>query len=143
MKNTIILLGLFILTNIACDKKTTPPEENNNKVIEPIEPEMVLIDKNLTFTYMESIQRLIVDTSFIYTLEPYCIGKYEVTNQEFLQFILDDGYNNSQYWSSEGWDEKEKNEWEMPVYWGEEKKYWHADSCSNSKDTPVRAISFY
>ena len=142
MKNTIILLGLFILTNIACDKKTTPPEENN-KVIEPIEPEMVLIDKDLTFTYMESIQRLIVDTSFAMILEPYYIGKYEVTNQEFLQFVLDDGYNNSQYWSSDGWDEKDKNEWEMPLYWEEEDVYWKADSISNREDTPVHGISYY
>lgn len=140
MKKTILLFVLFALINISCDKKSTPPETTE---IKPIEPEMILIDEDLTFTYMESVQKPVIDTSFVMTLEPYYIGKYEVMNQEFLQFILDNGYNNPDYWTDEGWKKKEENGWTRPLFWGDGIKYWSADSGSNLPDTPVRAISFY
>ena len=84
----VILSLIFLISS--CKKEPSKPDSYE---IKPIEPEMILIDENLTFKYMESVQKPIIDTSFVMTLEPYYIGKYEVMNQEFLQFILDDGYN--------------------------------------------------
>ena len=135
----LVFLSVVCIISFSCRNKPTPPEETE---ITPIEPEMILIDEDLTFTYLESRQKY-VDTSFVYSLEPYYIGKYEVMNQEFLQFILDDGYNNPVYWSENGWGKKEENGWTMPLFWGEGIKFWSADSSSNLPDTPVRAISFY
>ncbi|MFC1714288.1 formylglycine-generating enzyme family protein [Candidatus Poribacteria bacterium] len=40
-------------------------------------------------------------------LPTYQIGKYEVTRGEYRRFIEDDGYQNPDYWSPEGWVWKE------------------------------------
>ena len=42
-------------------------------------------------------------------LPAYQIGKYEVTRGEYRRFIEDGGYENPDYWSSEGWKWKESD----------------------------------
>jgi formylglycine-generating enzyme required for sulfatase activity len=37
------------------------------------------------------------------SVRPFAIGKYQVTNSEFRFFIEDNGYNNADFWSEEGW----------------------------------------
>ncbi|MDQ1355017.1 MAG: hypothetical protein QG657_5326, partial [Acidobacteriota bacterium] len=41
-------------------------------------------------------------------LDEFMMGKYPVTNAEFKNFILDGGYENEDYWMSEGWQWKQK-----------------------------------
>jgi iron(II)-dependent oxidoreductase len=43
-------------------------------------------------------------------LPTYQIGKYEVTRGEYRKFMEAGGYDNSNYWSAEGWKWKEGNE---------------------------------
>lgn len=111
-----------------------------------VEPEMISINENLIFTYgpnwdttfvpPDSLPMLVVE------LEPYEIGKYEVTNEEYEKFVRDGGYRDSAYWSEDGWNCKINENWSLPVYWSEN-KLWLDDSYSNKKNTPVHGISYY
>jgi len=47
----------------------------------------------------------------------YKIGKYEVTNAEYGKFIDTGGYNNSSYWTANGWAYKTNNSLIQPHYW--------------------------
>lgn len=136
----MLLISSLILYLYSCNKKTIEPKEFG---IQPIEPEMILIDKDLTFTYGESWHACPIDTFYTITLEPYYIGKYEITNQEYFQFILDKGYENHEYWSDEGWNAKAKYNWKKPGNWAEYDLLWLTDAKSNRPDSPVHNISFY
>ncbi|MGN6559237.1 MAG: ergothioneine biosynthesis protein EgtB [Candidatus Nitrosocosmicus sp.] len=50
-------------------------------------------------------------------LNNYKIDNCLVTNEEFLQFIADGGYNNYRYWLSDGWDLVINENWNSPLYW--------------------------
>lgn len=45
------------------------------------------------------------------------IARYPVTNEEFMQFIDDGGYENRSLWSIEGWRWKTENGVASPLYW--------------------------
>jgi len=45
------------------------------------------------------------------------ISKYMVTNGEFLRFLQAGGYENSEYWSPEDWQWKEKQAIRHPIFW--------------------------
>jgi formylglycine-generating enzyme required for sulfatase activity/predicted MPP superfamily phosphohydrolase/energy-coupling factor transporter ATP-binding protein EcfA2 len=68
-------------------------------------------------------------------LDEFMIGKYPVTNEEFKVFVDDDGYNNEEYWTKEGWKWKEKEKISVPGYWHEGK--W------NRPNFPVVGVSWY
>ncbi|HEY1432425.1 MAG TPA: SUMF1/EgtB/PvdO family nonheme iron enzyme [Stellaceae bacterium] len=70
-------------------------------------------------------------------MQPFWIGRYPVTNQQFAAFIAADGYGygNRQWWSKEGW------AWlqgEKAV----EPRYWH-DRRWNAPNQPVVGVSFW
>ncbi len=51
------------------------------------------------------------------TVNPFVASKYLITNQEFLEFVVDDGYKNSQYWDKESWQWKQEYEVQHPNFW--------------------------
>lgn len=64
--------------------------------------------------------------SFAYDIEgpqhqvciaPYALGKYPATNQDYLDFIEDGGYQTPDYWMSEGFDLAQREGWQSPLYW--------------------------
>ena len=124
------LFNAIILLFITCEE--TPTEPNNVF----IEPEMVSITENLMFTYGPSWDTTFVPPDslpmLVIELEPYEIGKYEVTNEEYEKFVKDGGYKNSNYWSEDGWDYKINRNWSLPVYWSED-NLWVDDPYSNKK----------
>jgi len=69
------------------------------------------------------------------TLEEYAMARYPITNAEFERFIEDGGYNNSDYWTEAGWQQKEKKGWTQPRLWDDET--W------NSPSQPVVGVSWY
>lgn len=135
-----ILISLLIFLFYTCDKKSTPPEDTE---IIPIEPEMVLIDEDLTFTYGE-IRNLFggYDSLFILTLEPYYMAKYELTNLEYYKFVKDSGYYKQKYWSEIGWEGKVERGWILPLFW-DERNFYKSDVLSNQENTPVHGISYH
>ncbi|MFC1564837.1 formylglycine-generating enzyme family protein [candidate division KSB1 bacterium] len=130
----ITILSIFTILVFNCSSSTEPSDF--------IEPVMVKIDKDLVTSFGSIFERdLDVQT---YTIEqPYEIGKYEITNLEYNEFVKDMGYTNSQYWSDEGWIKRNEGEWLMPLMWIESEIPWEQDFVSNQKDTPVHGISFY
>lgn len=67
--------------------------------------------------------------------ESLWIGKYEVTNAEYAEFIAAGGYDNPDYWTEEGWTERQSAGWTQPAYW--------TDSTWNGDDQPVVGVSWY
>ncbi|MFB5622965.1 MAG: SUMF1/EgtB/PvdO family nonheme iron enzyme, partial [Nitrosarchaeum sp.] len=50
-------------------------------------------------------------------LENYSIDAFPVTNEQYLKFIEDGGYDTYKYWLADGWEKVKNNEWKTPMYW--------------------------
>ena len=140
-----MLLFLFSIFYYSCDKNSTPPEDTG---VKPIEPEMVLIDKDLTFSYFldraEEKDIKNKERERIITIEAYYIGKYELTNLEYYQFLKDSGYSNRSVWSEESWQWISNFNRKEPKFWSlDVDPPYKNDPHSNQDETPVHGITFY
>ncbi|MCX6580204.1 MAG: SUMF1/EgtB/PvdO family nonheme iron enzyme [Candidatus Aminicenantes bacterium] len=68
-------------------------------------------------------------------LDEFMMGQYPVTNAEFKEFIKDSGYENKDYWTSEGWQWREKENIFEPGLWHDRK--W------NGPNFPVVRVSWF
>lgn len=50
-------------------------------------------------------------------VKPFFVSKYLVSNQEFLEFVQDNGYENPQYWDSKSWNWKQQYDVQHPKFW--------------------------
>ena len=50
-------------------------------------------------------------------VKPFKASQYLVSNQEFLEFVADGGYQSEQYWTSEGWNWVQYRNAEHPIFW--------------------------
>ena len=50
-------------------------------------------------------------------LQPFALATQLVTNAQFQQFIDDGGYQNPEYWLSDGWATVQQLQWQQPLYW--------------------------
>ncbi len=80
-------------------------------------------------------------------LNDYSIENCPVTNEQYLKFIEDGGYETYKFWLSDGWEKVKKNEWESPMYWEKNNKDWMVRDFLglrklNPKE-PVCHISYY
>ena len=55
--------------------------------------------------------------SFRKYLEDFYISEYPITEYQFLQFILEGGYENKNYWTEESWKWIKSNKIYCPIYW--------------------------
>lgn len=80
-------------------------------------------------------------------IESCMISSHLVNNDEYLAFMDEGGYDNPQYWLSDGWDLKEKEGWEHPLYWEKHGKEWWTMSLSGmiplDLSAPVVHVSYY
>lgn len=81
-------------------------------------------------------------------LDDFSIAKNLVTNNDFLEFIEDGGYQNFNLWHSEGWDWVNQNDVEAPLYWernenGDWQQFTLGGLRSIKPDAPVCHVSFY
>jgi formylglycine-generating enzyme required for sulfatase activity len=63
------------------------------------------------------------------------VTKYPLTNAQFAKFVEAGGYNQSRWWTVDGWQEKEHNKWVEPRLWQDKK--W------NQANHPVVGVSWY
>jgi len=47
----------------------------------------------------------------------YRIAKYPLTNAQFKVFVDAKGYQNQQWWTEAGWQQREGKKWTQPRYW--------------------------
>jgi ergothioneine biosynthesis protein EgtB len=80
-------------------------------------------------------------------LEQFAIRKSLVTNDEYLEFINENGYQRPDLWLSDGWTWVNENEIHGPLYWyvvnGKLQRYSLAGMKELNLSEPVTHISFY
>lgn len=80
-------------------------------------------------------------------LNAFSISSELVTNEEYLHFIEDDGYNDFRHWLSEGWEWKNNTDAKAPLYWYQIDKKWHHYTLAGLQpvalDQPVTHINYF
>ena len=70
-----------------------------------------------------------------------------ISNQEYLEFMQDGGYQNFRLWLSEGWEWVKQNEVRAPLYWTENDSAWHYFTLNGLQpldpSAPVTHISYF
>jgi ergothioneine biosynthesis protein EgtB len=80
-------------------------------------------------------------------LQDYWLAARTVTNGEYLEFIEAGGYNNPEYWLSEGWTTVQTEKWQAPLYWEKIEGQWWIMTLLGMRPLdllePVCHVSFY
>ncbi|MGD8782934.1 MAG: ergothioneine biosynthesis protein EgtB [Thioalkalispiraceae bacterium] len=80
-------------------------------------------------------------------LEPFRIARRLVTNREYLQFIMQGGYDNPALWLSDGWKTIQENNWRTPLYWENIDDRWFEMTLAGIRPldltAPLSHVSFY
>lgn len=80
-------------------------------------------------------------------LDEFEIADQNVTNAEYLEFMLAGGYSDFRHWHAEGWDWVKKNDAKAPLYWHFINGKWMHYSLEGLKeinpDEAVCHINFY
>lgn len=80
-------------------------------------------------------------------IDNFQLSSHLITNDEYLAFIDEGGYDNPRFWLSDGWDYKEKENWQHPLYWEKDGQNWWVMTLSGmvplELSAPVVHVSFY
>jgi ergothioneine biosynthesis protein EgtB len=80
-------------------------------------------------------------------LAPFRLASRLVTNGEYLEFMLDDGYATAELWLSDGWDCVHANQWSAPLYWERRDSEWWQYTMDGMRRVhaaePVCHVSYY
>jgi len=81
-------------------------------------------------------------------VQPFELADRLVTNGEYLAFIQDGGYNQPQYWLSDGWNARATHHWTAPLYWEwTENDVWRVMTLAGLRELdpnePVCHVSYY
>ncbi|MEK7729287.1 MAG: SUMF1/EgtB/PvdO family nonheme iron enzyme, partial [candidate division KSB1 bacterium] len=68
-------------------------------------------------------------------VSPFKISKYPITNAQFAEFMNAGGYHEQKWWSAEGWQYRQKENWEEPRLW--------RDENFNLPNQPVIGVSWF
>ncbi len=68
-------------------------------------------------------------------VSPFKISKYPITNAQFEMFMNAGGYHEQKWWSEEGWEYRQKENWEQP-------RLWENDDF-NLPNQPVVGVSWF
>jgi len=75
------------------------------------------------------------------------LDKYLTTNEEYAQFIAEGGYRRKEFWSDEGWEWRERENWNFPLYWTQLNGGWRVKTMFEeeilSPHHPVTGVSWY
>lgn len=80
-------------------------------------------------------------------LQDFRMGTRLVTNEEYLTFISDGGYDRVELWLSDGWRTINTRRWQTPLYWYREGNDWRHFDLSGAHELrmnePVSHLSYY
>ena len=77
------------------------------------------------------------------------IDRLPTTNEEYAHFIREGGYERREWWSAEGWEWRERENWTCPLYWspGVEAGQWRARTMFGEDEIkpqhPVAGVSWH
>lgn len=63
-------------------------------------------------------------------------GRFLVSNREYLEFVESGGYQNSQWWTEEGWHWREFKQAEHPLFWIREDNNWKLRTMASEISLP-------
>ncbi|MDX6695836.1 MAG: gamma-glutamyl hercynylcysteine S-oxide synthase [Blastocatellia bacterium] len=93
------------------------------------------------FVYDNELPRHIV------SLPSFKLDRMLTTNAEYAVFIAEGGYKRREWWSEEGWEWREREDWQAPLYWQRGEKVWRAQSLFDEglleEQHPVAGISWH
>ena len=80
-------------------------------------------------------------------LENFKIGIFPITNEEYLEFMNDGGYETYKHWLSDGWEKVKSNKWNSPMYWEKINDEWYVRDFLGIRkinpNEPVCHVSYY
>jgi ergothioneine biosynthesis protein EgtB len=80
-------------------------------------------------------------------LQDFRLASRLVSNQEYLDFISDSGYQRPELWLSDGWHTINTQHWQAPLYWHREGSDWQQFSLSGMQSLnlqePVAHLSYF
>ena len=82
-------------------------------------------------------------------LQNFSIDRALVSNEDFLEFIRDNGYQDFRWWFSEGWEVVNGEQWRAPLYWELHDNEWMIrdfaglQSANSKANEPVSHVSFF
>ena len=80
-------------------------------------------------------------------LRPYRLANELVSNAQYIEFMQAGGYQNPEFWLSDGWDTVQQYGWRAPLYWLEREGNWQVFSLCGLEalvpDAPVMHLSYY
>jgi formylglycine-generating enzyme required for sulfatase activity len=82
-------------------------------------------------------------------LKDFALDRAPVSNDEFLAFINDGGYQDFRWWFSEGWETVNREQWRAPMYWELQDDVWMIRDfaglhpVASKSNEPVSHVSFY
>ncbi len=80
-------------------------------------------------------------------LEPFELASRPVTNQEYMCFMEQGGYQDPAMWLSDGWHLIRENGWTAPLYWVKDGEQWYHFTLAGWRpvdpNAPVCHVSFY
>jgi ergothioneine biosynthesis protein EgtB len=80
-------------------------------------------------------------------LEPFQLASRLVTNEEFIAFIEDGGYQRPEFWLSLGWFTVQEQKWSAPLYWEKRDGAWHIFTLAGLRPAaapePVCHVSYF
>ena len=80
-------------------------------------------------------------------LQDFRLGSRLVTNEEYLAFIANGGYQRSDLWLSDGWHTINTRNWQAPLYWSKVGSNWQQFTLSGllalNLHEPIAHLSYY
>lgn len=80
-------------------------------------------------------------------LQDYYLAARLTTNGEYLEFMQSGGYENPEYWLSEGWTTILQQQWQAPLYWEQIDGQWWVMTLAGmqplQENEPVCHVSFF
>ncbi|MCR8915703.1 ergothioneine biosynthesis protein EgtB [Marinobacter panjinensis] len=80
-------------------------------------------------------------------LEPFELATRPVTNQDYIRFMEQGGYQDPALWLSDGWHLIRENGWTAPLYWARDGEQWYQFTLTGWRKVdplaPVCHVSFY
>jgi len=80
-------------------------------------------------------------------LNDYKLDIFPVTNQQYIEFIEDGGYETYKFWLSDGWEKVKESKWIAPMYWEKIDKKWNVKDFLGIRkinpNQPVCHVSYF